>query len=719
MIVYHLCQADEVPRYLDEGLLRHKGRHYVFPRWEHVQRLLFALMPNREALAAVGGYVALSLRVDADMLVPGPMPLRQGPGALRAEDLRLLQENSRYLEMDLSPARIIDIKDVWGNSVANRYGATRERRKAPILRFLAYLKPYWRYVALATAAGLVKFLAPLVFPWMLRLMLDEVVLNETLSTALRREKASHLIGAVLLVNGIWMLACYYRSVWAAIAGHRMIRDLRVALFNHVQRLSHAFFTRNQSGAIVSRVVHDLNLAQNFVGSALTNVWMDGVLLLVLIAVLLSIHPGLTMVSLLLMPIYLVSLRVVGSRIRLISREAQQRLEILSASVQEKVMGVGIVKAFTRESQEEQAFASQANKLLNKVMFSVRSMATNEMLVGMVVHTSPVLVAWYGVTQILAGRLTVGELTQFLLYLAMFYFPLQRLSDLGVVLANAVAAIERIFEYFDTQPQVVERPGARQVEAVQGRIEFDHVSFGYEPDTQVLKDICLRIEPGETVAFVGPSGSGKSTLANLIPRFYDPDGGAILLDGIDLRDLNLEALRRQIGIVNQETILFSGTIQENLLLAKPQADVEELRSALEAAHALGFVDQLPEGLWTEIGERGATLSGGQKQRLAIARAFLKDPKILILDEATSALDSRSEREVQRGLARLLKQRTSLVIAHRLSTILGADKIVVLDAGRIAASGKHAALLRECTLYAQFCQEQFGEPTPFYNNISEAR
>ncbi len=706
MIVYHVCQASEVPCCLAEGLLRHKGRHYVFSRWELVQSLLFALVPNREEVAAIGDYVVLSLKVDADILVPGPIPLRQSPVALRAEDLKGLQENSRFLEMDLSPARILDIKDPWGNSVASRYRAS-ERGKLPIWRFLAYLKPYWRFVALATVAGIVKFLAPLVFPWMLRVMLDEVTLNQTLSTELRWEKTTHLILAVLLVNGIWMLACYYRSVWAAFAGHRMIRDLRVALFDHVQRLSHSFFTRNQSGAIVSRVVHDLNLAQNFVGSALTNVWMDSVLLLVLVAILLSIHPTLTAVSLLLMPIYVISLRVVGSRIRLISREAQQRLEILSASVQEKVMGVGIVKAFTRESQEEQAFASQANKLLNKVMFSVRSMATNEMLVGLVVHTSPVLVAWYGVNQILAGRLTVGELTQFLLYLAMFYFPLQRLSDLGVVLANAVAAIERIFEYFDTQPQVMERAGARHVESVRGRIEFDHVIFGYEPDVTVLKDICLSIEPGETVAFVGPSGSGKSTLANLIPRFYDPNAGAILLDGLDLRDLKLDALRRQIGIVNQETILFSGTIQENLLLANPEAGIDDLRSALEAAYALEFVEQLPEGLWTEIGERGASLSGGQKQRLAIARAFLKDPKILILDEATSALDSHSERQVQQGLARLLKDRTSLVIAHRLSTILGADKIVVLDAGRIIATGKHEVLLRECPLYAQFCQEQFGE------------
>ena len=319
------------------------------------------------------------------------------------------------------------------------------------------------------------------------------------------------------------------------------------------------------------------------------------------------------------------------------------------------------------------------------------MAMNETMVGLVVHGSPVLVVWYGVYQIIGGHLTVGALTQFLLYLAMFYFPLQRLSDLSVVLANALAAIERIFEYFDTQPQIRERPGAKLLAECKGAIEFEHVYFSYDPDVMVLRDICLRIEPGETVAFVGPSGSGKSTLANLVPRFYDPGSGVIRIDGNDLRDLQISSLRRYIGIVNQETILFSGTVLENLLLANTDASQEEVRAALEAANALEFVENLPEGMWTEIGERGAQLSGGQKQRIALARAFLRNPRILILDEATSALDSRSEHHIQQALTRLLKERTSIVIAHRLSTILSADKIAVIEHGRIIDIGRHADLL----------------------------
>jgi ABC-type multidrug transport system, ATPase and permease components len=704
MIIYYLCRSADVPKALTDGLSRGVSRHYVFDRWDDIQTLFSALNLDPTSAPEITEHVVLVLTVDQDMLLPGPIPQRKILRGIGTKDLRRLQAHSRFLEMDVSPKRILDVKDGLGNSVSARYKA-KEKGRTPLWRFLAYVKPYWPYVALATAAGLVKFLMPLTFPWMFRVLLDEVVLNEGLDPSVRSRMVLQLVLFILAANGVWMLACYFRSVLAALAGHRMIRDLRVALFDHVQRLSHAFFACHQTGAIVSRVVNDLNLAQNFVGSALTNVWMDGALLLALVAILLSIHPMLTLVSLLLMPVYVFSLRAIGSRIRLTTKEVQQRLEILSGSLQEKVAGVAIVKGFTREPQETQAFASQANKLLNKVLYSVRFMAANEMLVGFVVHSSPVLVVWYGVHQILAGHLTVGELTQFLLYLAMFYHPLQRLSDLSVVLANSVAAIERIFEYFDTQPHVLEHPRARKLLDCRGHIEFDHVHFSYDPGTPVLHDISLSIASGETIAFVGPSGSGKSTLANLVPRFYDPTSGVIRLDGYELRALELASLRRQIGIVNQETILFSGTIQENLLLAQPDATGDEILAALEAANALEFVEQLPEGLWTEIGERGAVLSGGQKQRLALARAFLKNPRILVLDEATSALDSRAEHRIQEALSRLLKGRTCIVIAHRLSTILTADRIATLDGGRIVEIGSHEELLAKGGLYTQLYNEQF--------------
>ncbi len=703
MITYHICAAASVPQLLEGGLKRERGREYVFRDWNDIQLLLSAMVTKASADEAVK-YVVLVLDLHEDVVVASPIPLQRLPAILRREDRQQLQSRSMYLEVDINPEHIVDVKDGLGNSIKSKF-EERKDEPTPVARLLRYIKPYWHYVAGATAAGLVKFLAPLVFPWVLRVILDDVVLNESLDDAQRYRSIWRLVLFMFAVNVIWIVACYYRNVLGAVAGHRMIRDLRVALFDHVQRLSHSFFARQQSGAVVSRVVNDLSLAQNFVGSALTNVWMDTALLFALVVLLFSIHPILTLISIALLPIYVMSLRALGSRIRLATLEAQQRLEILAGGLQEKVAGMAVVKGFAREQQEVHAFSSQANKLLNRVLSTVRFTALNETLVGFVVHMSPVLVVWYGTYQIINGALTVGELTQFLLYLAMFYFPLQRLSELSVVLANAFAAIERIFAYFDIQPQVTELPHARELSSCRGRIDFDRVEFGYEPGKPVLHGLNLAIEEGETVAFIGPSGSGKSTLANLVPRFYDPTSGAVRVDGVDLRELTLASLRSQIGIVNQETILFSGTVEENLLLAKPTATSDEILDALDAANAREFVEALPDGLWTELGERGVAISGGQRQRIAIARAFLRNPRILILDEATSALDSTAERRIQQALEHLLEGRTSIVIAHRLSTIARADRIVVLDHGQIEEIGNHQQLLAANGLYASLYHDQF--------------
>jgi subfamily B ATP-binding cassette protein MsbA len=703
MILYHLCRSSQIAELRSSGLQRAGGRYYLFSRWQDAALLLSGLY--RQPDGATDPHVALVVHADEDMVIGAPIPESRLPPRLRPTDIEQLQARSYYAEVDISPHRLLDVKNGFGDSILNHF-ASQPVLRAPIRRFLAYARPYWPFVAGATCCGLIKFLAPLAFPWMLKVMLDEVVLEGGLDAAAREHRIRQLVGMVLGVNAVWLIGTYYRSVLAAIAGHRLIRDLRIALFSHVQRLSHDFFTRHQTGAIASRVVNDIGLAQNFVGSALTNVWMDAALLVALLCILIAIHPLMTLISLLLMPIYLLALRAMGPRIRRSSQEVQQRLEVLAGELHEKVAGVAVVKGFARESAETKRFAAHANKLLQRMLHSARFTATNEVAVGLVVHTAPVLVVWYGVHEILAGQLTVGGLTQFLLYLGMFYAPLQRLSDLTVLLSNALAAIDRIFEYFDTQPHVAEHPRAKQLNELAGRIEFDHVQFGYDADTLILKDINLTILPGQTVAFVGPSGAGKSTLASLVPRFYDPSAGCIRLDGMDLREIALGSLRAHIGIVNQETILFSGTVLDNLLLAAADATQERVLAALEAANALEFVQRLPDGLATEVGERGAVLSGGQKQRLAIARAFLKDPKILILDEATSALDSRAERHIQAATARLLKNRTSIVIAHRLSTVLRADQIVVLDHGRMVDVGSHQELLSRGGLYAQLYREQFG-------------
>ncbi len=705
MNVYYLTDREQLQNCLTDGLKRATRRFYVFKKWDYIELILESQLFDAAATgeSSLDRWRVIVLNLDEDMLVQAPIPQSHISAGISAQGLNLLQINSFYIETDLSPARIIKVKDAYGNNIS-KY-KIEGKKYSPLLRFLKNARNYWGYFSMATIAGIGKFLIPLIFPWILRIIVDDVISNQALSSAAKSQKVIHLVLLALGANFIWMGATYIRGVFTAIAGNSMIRDLRVALFNHVQRLSHQFFVKRQTGAIVSRLVNDIAQAQHFVGSALTNVWMDGILLIVLLVILFQIHATLTLIALALMPIFLFSLRLVGRRIRLASREVQQRVEVLSGGLQEKIAGVTIVKGFTRENEELNAFTTQANKLYSKVVRSLQYGTVNEMLVGLVILSTPTLVTWYGANEIIQNRLSIGELTQFLLYLNMFYGPIQRLSELNVVLANSLAAIERIFEYFDIQPHVVELPNARILKKVNGRIEFDAVCFEYEPGIPVIKNVSFEIKPGEKVAFVGPSGSGKSTLANLVPRFYDPQSGIIRLDGIDLKKIKLQSLREYIGIVNQDTIFFSGTVRENLLLANPNAIPSEIGQALKAANAYEFVDELSEGLWTELGERGVMLSGGQKQRLAIARAFLKNPKILILDEATSALDSRSEHLIQDALDELLKGRTSIIIAHRLSSVINADKIVVLDRGRIVEIGTHSHLLDQGGLYSQLYHEQF--------------
>jgi subfamily B ATP-binding cassette protein MsbA len=470
-------------------------------------------------------------------------------------------------------------------------------------------------------------------------------------------------------------------------------------------MSASFFNRQRSGNVVSRLIQDVAQAQNMVGNALTNIWIDGAAIIAILYFLFNIDGFMTWVALANFPLYIFFFRFLGSRIKANSHAVQQGIEVMSGVVQERVAGNVIIRAFTGEEREQKAFVELSDELLGTTMKSVHLQSLNMMISGVLTNIAPLVVIIVGGLRVISGALTVGELVAITMYLNPLYLPLQRFSELNAVFSTSMAAIDRIFELMDMKPEIKEREGARDIEHIKGEVAFHDVNFGYHSGYLILKHLNFRVKAGQRIAIVGRSGSGKTTIVNLIPRFYDPTSGAITIDGIDVRDFTLQSLRRHIGMVLQDPILFSGTIRENLLYGRPTAKKEELLVALQEANAYDFVMQLPRGIDTEVGERGLLLSGGQKQRLTIARAFLKDPAILILDEATSALDTESEALIQDSLNRLMENRTTFIIAHRLSTIQQADLILVLDQGSIVEIGTHEELLERGTVYRTLYARQF--------------
>jgi ABC-type multidrug transport system fused ATPase/permease subunit len=610
--------------------------------------------------------------------------------------------------------------------------ATPVKHPAPVRRFLRYVRPYAWLLVGATLAGVLKFTLPAAFAIALRFMTDRLVPRfgaavqptDPVFTGTERYLtwvASHLpagwdastpwglfnilAATLLVIYAVWGVSMYYRSYWAQVAGHRVMLDLRTDLFQHVQRLSHAFYQARQSGGIVSRMTADIALAQNFVGAAMTNIWMDSVACVFYLALLLSMDVPLTLVSLLVFPLYILCMHTFGARSKRTSLQVQEAMEEFSGDLQERVAGYALVKSFAAERREARTFFASARGLYDLVMDNTRITNLSSTLVQWLTEMATLALIWYGGYRIFKGESTIGEVIAFIHLLRQLYFPVNRISEMNTVLHNSLAAIDRIFEVFDTLPEVIEQPKARRLPRLTGEIVFERVDFGYMQGRPVLSGIDLRVRAGEVVALVGPSGAGKTTLVQLIPRFYDPSAGRVLADGIDLREVTLRSLRGQIGIVAQDTFLFSGSVRENILYGNPDASNEALLTVARAAHVEEFVTDLPEGYDTLLGERGTKLSGGQRQRLAIARAFLIDPRIIILDEATSALDSESEKLIQDALARLMRDRTSVIIAHRLSTVLHADRIVVLDEGRIVQMGPHAQLVEQDGLYRRLYETQF--------------
>lgn len=569
-------------------------------------------------------------------------------------------------------------------------------------RFLAHVGPYRGLLGLAVFCGIIRYLIPLVLPWTLKILVDDYL------TAAGHRPAANLHGLMLGLSGLYIIygiVSYFRSYLAGLAGHRIIFDLRQELYLHVQRMSLSFFDRQKIGSVVSRMTGDIASAQNFVGSALVNTAMDLSCVMVIIAVLMGFHWKLALVSLSILPFYAFVHYFLTKKIKAKSRDIHDQLQDISGILHEQFAGISTIQSFTREETEAHEFKKQSERYLDTVLSNVKLQSIALGATGFLTSMGPVLVLWYGVLEVWNGELTVGALMAFYAYLAMLYQPVQRLTDLNLILVNSLAAMDRIFEVFDTYPEIHDKAGAVALSGVKGEIIFEKVGFRYDTGIPVVENFSLKLPHSQATALVGPSGAGKSTLVKLLARFYDVTGGRILLDGKDIREVTLKSLRQQIGFVAQDPILFSGTIAENLSYGKPDASMEEIREAARAAFADTFIEKMPQGYQTEIGERGVRLSGGQRQRITIARAFLKNAPILILDEPTSALDAESESLIKEALYRLLKGRTSFIIAHRLSTIQHADHIVVIDRGQIIEEGKHGELLRRTGgLYQSYVERQ---------------
>lgn len=580
-------------------------------------------------------------------------------------------------------------------------------REQVMLRFLQYVKPYKWLIIFAVLGGLIKFSVPLIFPRIMQYFIDDLFsVNSSISTEIRLQELNKWTIFILVIyTVIWIPGTYIRHYFVVKAGHKVIYKLRYDLYKHIQHMSASFYSKKQSGGIVSIIMNDIALAQNLIGNALTNIWMDGFLIVILLIIMIKMDLVLTIASISIFPVYLFVGKKLGRKVKQNSHLLQEETQEMSAHIQEKISAYSVVQAFAQEKYEKRAFKTEAKHLLEYQLQSGKLNSINTVVAGFLTAIAPIIVIWVGCIRVNDGILTMGQLVTFYAYLGNFYTPINRFAELNVVYATSMAALERVFKTMDLPTDINDKEEAIPCSGISGEIMFHNVRFQYDEEHITLKDIDLHIKGGSRVAIVGSSGSGKTTLVSLLPRFYDVSQGKVTLDGIDIREYQLHSLRENIGIVLQETVLFSGTIRDNILYGKLNATETEIMAAAKAANAYDFIMGLPHKFDTILGERGARLSGGQKQRLAIARVFIKNPKILILDEATSALDSESENLIQEALERLMVGRTTVIIAHRLSTVVNCDEIIVMSDGRIVEQGPHRVLLEKDGDYKNLYQAQF--------------
>ena len=608
-----------------------------------------------------------------------------------------------------------------------RDDALRGRRlnRATMRRVLTWCAPYRRLLIGFIAAVVVDAIVMVIPPLLVRDLIDNAL----------PDKNRQLVGviallAVALAFTDAMLSLIQRYLSSRV-GEGLIYDLRVALFDHVQRMPLAFFTRTQTGALQSRLNNDVIGAQQAVTTTLGTVVSNVINLAVVLTIMLRLEWRLTLLTLVVLPLFILPARRIGPRMQNLTRQGMQlNAEMNNLTVERfNVAGAMLAKLFGKEDEERGRFSTRAAGVRD---IGVRTAIYGRVLfvaLGLVAAVGTAVVYYVGGNLAISGTITQGTVIAFMLYVGQMYQPLAQLTNSRVDVLTALVSFERVFEVLDFPASIADRPGALDLVEPAGRVEFDHVCFrhppgnqvslpsletpgtpgGEEPSEWILRDVSFRVEPGETVALVGHSGAGKTTIAMLVPRIYEVTEGAVRVDGQDVKDVTLQTLHDAVGLVAQDPHLFHESIRANLLFADPEASDTEIEDALRAARIWDLVESLPDGLETVVGERGYRMSGGEKQRLAIARLLLKDPAIVILDEATSHLDSESELAIQQAFDEILLNRTAIVIAHRLSTIVGADRILVVDAGQIAEAGTHAELLARGGLYAELYRTQIG-PTP---------
>lgn len=609
------------------------------------------------------------------------------------------------------------------------------RNPSTLTRSIRYVRRYPKVAAVAVIALIIATLAQLAVPQLLQSIIDTIVTNvnneavlnlppnvqqiaadrlglNLSSMALELENAPRAliiagltIAAFAIARGLFAFTETYAS---QILSQNIAFDLRNDLFAKIQRLSFSYHDRNRTGQLMIRATDDIERLRLFLGQGLLMALQALLLLTGTLIILLLTNFKLTLVILPILPIALVIFMIFGRIAQPLFREAQQRLAKVNTILQENLAGLQVVKAFTTEKKEETRFQESIDNLLDQRIRISRTFSFLFPFIFLIANLGQAAIIYFGGVQIVEGSLTLGEWQKFSLYLVYVFIPMGQLGFIISLMAQASASSDRIYEIMDAKNEVENKPGAINLLEVTGKIEFEGVTFRYfDSGDPVLDDISLIAEPGQTIALLGSTGSGKTTIINLIPRFYDVSAGRVLVDGYDVRDLTIESLRQKIGIVLQESTLFSGTIRDNIAYGQPEATDEEIIEAARAAAAHEFIVEFPEGYDTVVGERGSTLSGGQKQRVAIARALLMDPHILILDDSTSSVDLQTEYQIQKALDKLMKGRTSFVIAQRISTVLNADQILVLDKGRIAARGVHEELLENSPIYAEIYYSQLAD------------